>query len=90
MYGVELGSIGCHSSCFMCNGTSSNNCQICRDSSYFLYMGTCYKQCPQKASFYKSIPVVFQSITYSQNQCVEECPLQFYPDPHSGHCLACN
>ena len=26
MYNVQLGTIGCHSSCSVCNGTEANNC----------------------------------------------------------------
>lgn len=59
MYNVEMGTIGCDSSCMACNGTTASNCEICSNTDHFLFMGACYQKCPSFASFYNTESVEF-------------------------------
>jgi len=90
IYDVQLGRIGCHSSCKSCNGTSANECEICADSSHFLYMGTCYSQCPSPADNYLTFIKVYQGNKYEQLTCLKECPYGYYADAETLECVECN
>ena len=44
-YNFHLNHLGCHTSCYTCNGGNSNNCLSCTGSYYF-YLSTCINLCP--------------------------------------------
>lgn len=90
MYNVQLGTIGCDPSCLVCNGTSSSNCQVCANASYFLYNGACFSQCPPAAAAISSYSFVFQDLLMTQSLCMATCPFGFYAHPATSVCTACN
>eukprot|EP00347_Sterkiella_histriomuscorum_P007679 403347989 len=90
MYNVQLGTIGCHQSCSVCNGTSDNNCQICTSPTDFLLNGKCYSTCPAEAPYISTYSITHQNLLKSQSICVKNCPFGYFSDSETKICTECN
>lgn len=62
IYNIQIGSIGCHPSCKVCNGTLDINCMICSNNTHKLFMGKCYPQCPTQAPEMDTYSITYQSL----------------------------
>ena len=89
IYNIQIGSIGCDPSCKVCNGTLDTNCMICSNSSYNLFMGQCFPDCPSQAAYVDSYTIVYQNLQMSQTICTADCPYGSYSDS-SNNCVLCN
>ena len=62
IYNIQIGTIGCHPSCKVCNGTLETNCMICTNPKYKLFMGKCYPDCPVVAKEKDSYQIVYHNV----------------------------
>lgn len=77
---IKIGDIGCDTSCTFCNGTTSQDCIVCKSSIPFLADGKCYANCPSYAPYYMNRVVVYQKKKWDAPFCISQCPLGYYPD----------
>jgi hypothetical protein len=90
IYNIQIGSIGCHPSCKVCNGTLDTNCMICSNPTYKLFMGKCYPECPKAAAQKDSYMIKYQNMEMSQVICTAICPFGKYSDADTKNCIQCN
>ncbi len=90
IYNIQIGSIGCHPSCKVCNGTLDTNCKICSNPTYKLFMGKCYPECPPAAKEKDSYQIVYHNVEMTQVICTSICPFGKYSEQGTNTCLQCN
>jgi hypothetical protein len=87
IYNIQIGSIGCHPSCKVCNGTLETNCMICTNPTYKLFMGKCYPECPVVAEEKDSYQIVYHNVEMKQVICTSICPFGKYSEQGTHTCL---
>lgn len=87
IYNIQIGTIGCHPSCKVCNGTLETNCMICTNPTYKLFMGKCYPDCPVVAKEKDSYQIVYHNVEMTQVICTAICPFGKYSEQGTRTCL---
>lgn len=90
IYNIQIGSIGCHPSCKVCNGTLDTNCMTCAQPGYKLFMGKCYADCPKTAPEKDTYMIIYQNLEMTQTICTAACPFGKYSESGTRNCLQCN
>lgn len=71
---VQLGEIGCDSSCLTCTGPTINDCIICTNYlTEYLVDGKCETSCPLSKPTVMNRNIIFNSLTYEIKTCTLDC-----------------
>ena len=81
----KLNQLGCHSTCYTCDGANNNNCLSCTESLY-LYQSTCTAACPSSGYFTNSDNNKCDGISHPRS-CFF---LYFLELACNSTCLTCN